>query len=129
MRKHIVILKTKYFNMIQSGEKTIESRFSIHKIAPFEKVTVGDLLLIKETGKDVTMTAKVARVEYFFLTPQKVEEIRIKYGKQIGTDKAEDWVLTAKKNYGTLIWVTEVKKVAPIPVPRSNGAGWIICKD
>lgn len=35
--------------------------------------------------------AEVADVKYFTLTPQKVEEICIMYGKQIGTDTFEDW--------------------------------------
>lgn len=83
--QHIAILKQKFFNMILSGEKTIESRWGMHRVAPYNIVFVGDEILLKETGKDVTATAKVKDVKYFELTPQIVEEIRIKYGKEIGT--------------------------------------------
>ena len=60
--RHIVILKKKYYDMVLAGTKTIESRFSMNKCAPYNKVQVGDTLLIKETGKDVSATAKVKDV-------------------------------------------------------------------
>lgn len=101
----------------------------MNKCSPYKKVGIGDTILLKETGKDVTASAKVLKVEYYELTPQKVEEIRVEYGKQIGTDKFEDWQSTLNKKYCTLIWLTKVEEISPIKVPRSNGAGWIILKD
>ncbi len=127
--QHIAILKQPFFDMVLSGEKTIESRWSMVKIAPYKKVSVGDKILLKETGKDVTATANVKKVQFYELTPEIVEDIRIKYGKQIGTDKFEDWKSTLQKKYCTLIWLDEVTPVAPIKVKRSNGAGWIVLKD
>lgn len=76
--------------MVLNGEKTIESRWCMHRVAPYNRVSVDDEILLKETGKDVTATAKVKDVKYFELTPQIVEDIRIKYGREIGTDKFED---------------------------------------
>ena len=126
--QHIAILRQPFFNMVLSGEKTIESRWSMHKVAPYGKVNIGDEILLKETGKNVTATAKVKDVKYYELTPEMVEEIRIKYGKQIGTDKFEDWKDTLQKKYCTLIWLEDVKHISPIKVQKSNGAGWIVIK-
>ena len=50
------------------------------------------------------------------------------YGKQIGTDKLEDWQSTLQKKYGTLVWLKNVVRIPPLVVPRSNSAGWMICK-
>ncbi len=127
--QHIAILKQPFFDMVLSGEKTIESRWSMVKVAPYKKVSVGDKILLKETGKDVTAIANVKKVQFYELTPEIVEDIRIKYRKQIGTDKFEDWKSTLQKKYCTLIWLDEVTPVAPIKVKRSNGAGWIVLKD
>ncbi len=127
--KHIAILRQPFFNMVLSGEKTIESRWSQNKCAPFNKVKVGDTIYIKQTGCAVTATAKVKDVKYYNLTPEIVEQIRIKYGKQIGTDKFEDWKSTLNKKYCTLIWLSDVTKIKPMPVKRSNGAGWILLND
>lgn len=127
--KHIAILRQPFFDMVLNGEKTIESRWAMHKIAPYNKVQKDDIILLKETGKDVTAMARVDKVVYYELTPEKVEEIRINYGKQIGTDKFEDWESTLQKKYCTLIWLKDVKRIDPLQVPRSNGAGWIMLKD
>lgn len=127
--KHIAILKEPFFSMVLDGTKTIESRWSMHKIAPYNKVSVGDEILLKQTGKDVTATAVVKKVKFYELTPQKVEDIRLKYGKEIGTDKFENWQDTLQKKYCTLIWLQDVKQIKPLKVPRSNGSGWIIVKE
>ena len=46
---HIAILRKKYFNLILSGKKTIESRFSYNKIAPYKQVEVGETIYLKES--------------------------------------------------------------------------------
>ncbi|MDD2445195.1 MAG: ASCH domain-containing protein [Clostridia bacterium] len=127
--KHIAILKQPFFNMILNGEKTIESRWSFNKTAPYNKVEIGDIILLKETGKNVTATAIVKNVKYYQLTPEKVEKIKAKYGKQIGINNVEAWQLILCKKYCTLIWLYKVKKINPINVKRSYGTGWIVIDD
>ena len=48
------------------------------------------------------------------LAMQKVEEIRVMYGKQIGTDTFEDWQSTLQKKYGTLVWLKNVMRIPPM---------------
>ena len=127
--KHIAILRQPFFDMVLSGEKSIESRWSMKKIAPYNKVKIGDEILLKLTGQPVTAIAKVKDVKYYELTPDIVEQIRVKYGKEIGTDKFEDWQSTLKKKYCTLIWLENIQTISPINVPKSNGAGWLVLKD
>ena len=124
--RHLAILRQPFLNMILSGEKTIESRWSMHKIAPYNKLSIGDKILLKETSKDVIATAKVKDFKYFELTPQLADEIKQKYGKEIGVYKFENWENYRNKKYCTLIWLENVEKVKPFKVKRSNGAGWIV---
>lgn len=74
--KHIAILKQPFFNMMLNGEKTIESRWSMNKIAPYKKVSIEDEILLKLTGQPVTAIAKVKDVKYYKLTPVIVEQMR-----------------------------------------------------
>lgn len=127
--KHVAILRQPFFDMILSGEKTIESRFSMNKILPYKKVFVGDVIYLKQTGKPITVKAEVEKVEYYELTPEIGEQIRKDFGHQIGTDKFENWETTKQKRYCTLIWLKNVIKINPIEVPRSNGAGWLMLDD
>lgn len=124
--KHLAILNQPFLDMILGGEKTIESRWSKNKIPPFEKVAEGDEILLKESGKTVVAKAKVRRVKYFHLTPIIAEEIREKYGKEIGIDRMTNWSEVKNKRYCTLIWLGNIEKVEKITAPKSHGSGWLI---
>lgn len=99
--KHIAILRQPFYDMILSGEKTIESRWSKNKIAPYMQVQKEDVIFLKETGKNVTAKAIVEKVEFYELTPDIAEEIREKHGKEIGIDKFDDWNKYLQKNFCT----------------------------
>lgn len=45
---HLAILRQPYLDLIADGTKTTESRFNTKRAAPFGKVAVGDLVLLKE---------------------------------------------------------------------------------
>lgn len=126
--KHIAIFRQPFFDMVLSGEKTIESRWSMKKVAPFNKVQIGDELLLKQTSHDVIATAKVKDVKYFELTQDIAEEIKSKWNKEIGIYKFDNWDNYKNKKYCTLIWLDNVKQTQPIKVKRSNGSGWIVVK-
>ncbi len=126
--EHIAILRQPFFDMILSGEKTIESRWSLNRVAPFERVKAGDVIWLKETSKDITARAIVKKVKFYNLTKEKADEIKSKYGKEIGTDKFEDWERYRNKKYLTLIWLKDIQKIEPITAPKSHGAGWLIIK-
>lgn len=128
MKTHIAILRQPFYDLILSHKKTIESRWSNHKIAPYKQVEKGDTLLLKRTGQPVTATAKAGKVQFFELTPEIVDSIKERYGKEIGIDYFTNWETYRHKKYLTLIWLEEVEECAPMSVPNSNGAGWIVCK-
>lgn len=44
-RIHLAILTEPYLEWILSGKKTVESRFSIHRVPPFGVVSPGDAFL------------------------------------------------------------------------------------
>ncbi len=125
---HIAIFRQPFFDMIISGEKIIESRWSNRKIAPYKKVQKGDLILLKESGKDVTALAVAKKILFFELTLEKAEEIKNFYGEKIGIRKFSNWNQIKHKKYCTLIWLKDVKKIQSQKVKRSNGAGWIVIK-
>ena len=124
--KHIAIMREPFLSMILSKEKTIESRWSMNKIAPFNKAKIGDEILFKETGKNITAKAKIKDVKFIQLTPKIADEIKEKYGDEIVISKFKNWQERKHKNYLTLIWLKDVKQIDEIKAPKSHGAGWII---
>lgn len=84
--KHIAILRQPFFNMVLNCEKTIESRWSMNKIAPYKKVSIWDEILLKLTEQPVTAIVKVKDVKYYEFTPIIVEQMR-EFEKQITNRK------------------------------------------
>ena len=123
---HIAILHKKYYNLILSGKKTIESRFSFNKIAPYNKVKVGETIYLKESGKNITARAKVKDVKFFELNPEIVEDIRVKYGNNIGVADVDSWNKTKQKKFGTLVWLENIETINEIKMNRSCGTEWFV---
>jgi ASC-1-like (ASCH) protein len=61
--EHLMIVKKKYFNLIISGKKTIETRWSKNKITPYEKVKIGETILIKESGKPIALIKQLLKMQ------------------------------------------------------------------
>src|SRR3989338_9548949 len=135
---HLAILdaKRKLLEKILRKEKTVESRWYVHKKAPYQTIEKGEIVYFKETGKSVTAKARVSQVLFFDkLYSKKVREILNDYGREIGFDE------TAKKNafekyknkkYCTLIFLSNVEEIKPFAVDKTGYGlmcAWITVKN
>ncbi|MBA7590280.1 hypothetical protein ES708_32393 [subsurface metagenome] len=125
-KSHLVILKKPYVDAILDGRKTIESRFTKIKRAPFGQVSVGDKLFLKISSGPVCATAEVAAVKNFEnLTSQKISELRQQYNRQIlaGDDY---WESKSDSRFGFLIWLGAVKPMEPVYVKKKDWRAWVV---
>lgn len=121
---HLAIMDKETINMILSGKKTIESRFSKNKISPFNKVTVGETVYLKESGKEIVASFEIKQIEFYDnLTTQKVEYIKKKYNKFINAPDSY-WNCKLNSNYGTLMYVENVEKIEPIKILKKGRQGF-----
>lgn len=118
---------------ILSGKKTIETRFSKAKIAPFCAVSAGDIIYMKLPGEEIVGQCRVKKVFYFEgLTPKDIDKIFADYGKDISVDnKEEDERYQKEKsgsNFGTLIFISESERfiTSPIRIKKSDMRGWVV---
>ncbi len=112
--EHLAIMKKGYIEKILSGEKKIESRFSINKITPFNKISLGDIVYMQETGKEVTAMFEVEKVLFFEnLTENVVEKIYNRYGKDICAEQ-EFWNLKKNSKYAALIYIKAPRNIVPL---------------
>lgn len=117
---HLAILTKNWIDPILSGEKTIESRFSKVRCAPYGKVKIGDKIFLKESGGLVKGSCIVDNVKtYAFRSESEIHHIYREKGQAIFAGEydpqqppPEKW-LTAK--YATLIYITD-------PIPYLDGA-------
>ncbi|MEO6728919.1 MAG: hypothetical protein ABIM99_03275 [Candidatus Dojkabacteria bacterium] len=131
---HVAIMnpKLKFIEKILSEEKTIETRWYKHRIAPWNKIFPGDEIFFKNSGTDITAKAKVLKVEqYDNLNEQKVRELIDKNFKEFGLNSDIKDQFASKhidKSYAILIWLKDAKRTKPMAINKSgfgNAAAWL----
>lgn len=133
MKKHLAIMNKQTIEAILSGRKTVETRFSKHKIPPFGQVSAGDLIYMKPPGEDIIGQCRVKKVFNFEgLTSNDMEKLFVDYGKQIGIGvKEEDEKYFQGKrdsSYGTLIFISESERfiTSPVKIKKRDLRGWVV---
>jgi len=125
-RAHLAIMSEPYLSLLVEGRKTIESRFSRRRVAPFGEVRGGDVLLLKSQGGPVVGIAEAAHAESFRLDPSTWEMIRGRYAKAICAQGESFWEERAGARYGTLIRIAGAKQIAPLTVDKTDRRPWVV---
>ena len=131
MQHHLAILATGWIEPILHGSKTIESRFTKVRCAPYGKVNTGDLIYMKESGGPVKGQFTVAEVETFDnLTDDIVDQIYDKHCERILVNTYDydtpplKWYFS---RYATLIHVTDVIGYGnPFPYKQKGRSAWLL---
>lgn len=125
--KHIAIMKSKFYNLLIKGEKTIESRWSIKKIAPYNKINVNDIIYFKESGKQIiNYKAIVKKVKFFEINEKTFNFIYKNYKNNICMQYFDNLEIYKNKKYCTLVWITNLQKINPINFVHKDQLAWII---
>lgn len=126
--KHLAIFKGKGAEKILAGQKTIESRFSSRRIAPFGVVGSGDLVYIKPSGGQIIGQFKVKKVIFYDnLDLSDLSYLKKKYGSQLAVDEGY-WVGKDKCKFGTLIFIGNSAAfiTSPIRLKKKDLRGWMV---
>ena len=128
---HLAVVNKPFTSLILNGQKKIESRFSINKIAPFLKVAIGDVIVLKESGGLVIGMFEAGKVSYLSnMNEKSMSEIEHKYGTLICTNYDQDfWVKREKAKYVSLIEVKKVNQFKPFRSDKRDRSGWSIIWD
>ncbi len=127
MVKHLAIFKREAPELILTGKKTIEIRFSKTKTAPFGRISTGDLVYIKPSGKDIIGQFRVKKVIFFDgLTPEDLNLIKKTFGDAI-VQRNVFWESKIAK-YGTLIFIGESNRfiTSPVKIPKKDHRDWVV---
>ncbi len=132
--EHVAILKSSWNlkEKILSGQKTIESRWYLHKSSPWNRIKTGETIYFKNSGELITLKAEASSVlEFSKLTPLKVKEILNTYGEKIGVGSSF-FELVKNKKYCILIFLKNVHAIKPFSISKKgfgNMAAWICVED
>lgn len=123
---HVAIMKHSWglLPKILSGQKKIESRWYQTKHIPWGKIKSGETIYFKDSSQPVSVKAQVQKVISFSdLTPQKVQQILNKYGKDDGIEKNQIpkfYNLFKDKKYCLLIFLKNPQAVKPFEIDKTG---------
>ena len=121
---HLAVFAEPFLSLVLSGRKTIESRFSRSRCAPYGQVREGDVILMKEVGGPIRGIALAHRIWSYDLKTVSLGEIKERFGTGICGDDLY-WDSRTDALYATLI---ELDATLSIPAARCNKRdrrGWV----
>lgn len=124
VKKHLAVFDKTTALAILSGQKSIDTRFSKHKVAPFSQLSTGDIVYVKITGKEIIGQFKVKKVIYFQeLEPSDIQKIYKTWGNQIKSSSVK-----AVAKFGTLIFIGESERflTSPLKIDKKDRRGWVV---
>ena len=130
MRQHLAIFVGNAIEDILSGKKTMEGRFSLHKIIPYEEVAKDDLIFLKRSGGDILGKVLVDNVLYYDnLRPESIAILRKEYAKELSVDD-NFWQSKAKSRFATLIFLKKPERfLTPLKFKKRDRRPWVVIEE
>jgi hypothetical protein len=127
--KHIAIFVGDAIEKILSGKKTMESRFSAHKVIPYGEISKDDLILLKKSGGDIVGQVIVDNVLcYDNLKPESISVLHKEYSKELNVNDIF-WQKKVKSKYATLIFLKKPQRyVTALKYKKKDRRPWVIIK-
>ena len=125
---HLAVFVQPYLGFVLEGKKTIDSRFSVNRHAPFQQVNNGDLLILKESSGPICGVCVVSHAWYYQLNPASWSDIE-KYASALCMDDSAFWEKKRAACFATLMRLENVTRVPDIPVQKLDPRGWVVLKD
>lgn len=122
---HLGVFVQPYLRNILDGRKTIESRFSVNRCAPYGRVHEGDILLLKQTGGPICGVCQIGQVWYYKLEPDSLDSIKDEFSAALCVQDPSFWKQRESASFATLMQVVNVRPVSGIHISKRDRRGWV----
>lgn len=123
---HVGVFIEPYLQLVLDGKKTLESRFSINRTAPYGKVVDGDLLLLKRSGGPIVGICQIAHAWSYELDAAAWDTLKTQHARELCIQSPAFWEQKRHANYATLMQVRHVRPIEPaIAFVKSDRRGWL----
>ena len=123
---HIAVFIEPFLGFLIEGRKTVESRFSLTRRAPFKQVAVGDLVLLKKSGGPIVGSCRVAQTWFYVIDPASWKHIRTEFAQAICAQDPDFWSTRAGAKYATLLQIEDVRTFPPRNFVKKDRRGWVV---
>jgi hypothetical protein len=122
---HLAVMRQPYLQLLLDGQKTIESRFSVNRISPFEDVSAGDVLALKQCSGPVVGLGVVEHTAFYELDSPTWRLLRARFARPLCAEDDEFWATRERARYATLMTVVHAHWIDPIRVEKRDRRGWV----
>jgi hypothetical protein len=114
-----------FLSAVLDGRKTMESRFTVTRQAPWGCVEPDDIILLKQSGGPVVGLAIAGEAQSLVLSPSTVRKLRHQFAKLLCAEDDEFWASRETKNYATLIEIRDVIGIPDVRIEKRDRRGWV----
>ena len=125
---HLAVFVQPYLDFVLEGKKTIDSRFSVNRHAPFQQVNNGDLLILKESSGPICGVCVISHAWFYDLNPASWSDIQ-KFASALCMDDSHFWVKKRSACFATLMRLENVTRLRDISVQKVDPRGWVVLKN
>jgi hypothetical protein len=126
---HLAVFIEPFLQFVLDGKKTVESRFSVNRCAPYNAVRSGDLILIKRSGGPIVGVAEVSKTWFYELDKPALRSIRTRFGSLLCVEDSSFWDSKSNSCYATLIQLGQVESITPITCLKRDRRGWVVIRE
>jgi hypothetical protein len=126
---HMAVFVEPYLGYVLDGSKSVESRFSATRCAPYGRVRAGDVLLLKRSGGPVVGLGLVKAVWSYQLDPESWRVIRESFAAALRAQNPDFWESRRGAEYATLMSLERVRAVGPIQWKKADRRGWVVLRE
>jgi hypothetical protein len=125
-RVHLAIFTEPYLEFLLNGKKTVESRFSITRRAPYGKVDPQDILILKKASGPICGACEVASVWSYKVDLESLREIRERFAEGLCADESDFWTARRSCRFATLMLIANVTRLKPFMISKQDRRGWVV---
>jgi hypothetical protein len=125
---HLAVFVEPFLGYVLDGSKTVESRFSVNRCAPFGRVSQSDVVLLKRAGGPVVGIAQVRAVWSYHLDKSSLRLIRKRFAEALHAQDPGFWEQRREATYATLMSIEHVLGLKPLEWKKRDRRGWVVIR-
>jgi ASC-1-like (ASCH) protein len=125
---HLAVFTEPFLSLIMEGTKKIESRFSVNKVAPFDKIIKEDLIVLKKSGGPIVGVCFARKVFSFSNVDEELlSSIKERFANDIASEiDPEFWKNRSHSKFISLIELDKVLYIEKVLCHKKDRRGWVV---
>lgn len=122
---HLGVFSEPCLTYMLEGKKTIESRISRKRQAPYQKISLDDVVVVKKSGGGIVAYFTIKEIQFIDLNEVDIHEIKNKYNNGLCVSDAF-WEAKKDSSYATLMFLDKLVQLEPFKINKCGMQTWVV---